>query len=486
MNLDGILVVAPDSQSQAVFSEWQDFVDTVQEKTRTLVFYLSQSRACLGSPISQVDLILLFLKKGQGRDSFRKLKNSYPNSKIIVIAAFPSVEDAVAAMREGAADYLSCARLVSEIESGRLSQSHWKHSSKAFDQKSQCLHHEWKKLETAIAGVLKKTPGVTHLEEPLKAIILPLPRVQEKALPVASFEKEKVNDFPAEIPKRPASVTPLELGEENSSQILPSPYLPASHLAWQSKSPLKESFLASDQEKTKDRAAARAERLVLFPKKEVPALMGCLPDTCSEELKNSISSMIYVDDVTGLYNSRFLSWVLDEEIRKNQQQGIPFCVLFIDADHFKKLNDRHGHLAGTQLLYLLGSHLKSCIGTKGCVIRYGGDEFIVILQACSQDEALRLAESIRSSLLVKEFLVKPGVFTQLSVCIGIAEFPTHAETKQSIIEAADSAMYLAKKNLGKNTIRIQETGEKGYPPRVSQESWSLKVQSEVSKEIGFV
>lgn len=158
-----------------------------------------------------------------------------------------------------------------------------------------------------------------------------------------------------------------------------------------------------------------------------------------------VQQLAYLDDVTGLYNSRYLSTVLDREINQYKNTEKPFAVLFIDADHFKQINDGHGHLVGTRLLNAMGRHLKKYVRETDTVFRYGGDEFIAVLSPCDLVTAKQVAERIRASVERKEFLAAEGLRIKFTVSIGVALFPEHASTKKEIIDAADHAMYGAKK-----------------------------------------
>lgn len=158
-----------------------------------------------------------------------------------------------------------------------------------------------------------------------------------------------------------------------------------------------------------------------------------------------IQHLVYVDDVTGLYNTRYLHYILDREIAQSRATGRSFAVLFIDADQFKGVNDVYGHLIGTRLLNELGNHLRKFVREKDTVFRYGGDEFVAVLSHCDLPTAQGVAERIRSSVEQESFLQKDGLDIRFTVTIGVALFPEHAASKQEIVEAADQAMYGAKR-----------------------------------------
>lgn len=173
------------------------------------------------------------------------------------------------------------------------------------------------------------------------------------------------------------------------------------------------------------------------------------------EQYQGVQHLVYVDDATGLYNTRYLSNILDREIVQSQQSGRPFAVLFMDGDRFKSINDSHGHLAGTKLLYELGSQLKRFVRDRDTVFRYGGDEFVAVLSGCDLKTAETVAERIRASVEAHEFLKSENVVVKITVSIGVALYPEHARSKKAIIDAADHAMYSAKKR-SRNSVFVSE------------------------------
>lgn len=175
------------------------------------------------------------------------------------------------------------------------------------------------------------------------------------------------------------------------------------------------------------------------------------------EQYQGVQNLVYVDDATGLYNTRYLNYILDREIMQARATGRPFAVLFMDADHFKNINDKHGHLVGTKLLNELGDQLKRFVREKDTVFRYGGDEFVAVLSPCDLPTARAVAERIRSSVETRPFLEDEELNLHFTVSIGVALFPEHAASKKEIIEAADHAMYDAKKRT-RNSVTIATIG----------------------------
>ncbi len=171
------------------------------------------------------------------------------------------------------------------------------------------------------------------------------------------------------------------------------------------------------------------------------------------EQYRGVEHLVYVDDATGLYNTRYLNQILDREIAQSQATRRPFAVLFIDIDRFKSVNDTYGHLVGTKILNELGTHLKKFVRDTDTVFRYGGDEFVAVLSACDLHTAQTVAERIRHSVEDREFLANDEQNLKFTVSIGVALYPDHAGSKKAIIDAADQAMYSAKRST-RNLVTI--------------------------------
>jgi two-component system, cell cycle response regulator len=164
--------------------------------------------------------------------------------------------------------------------------------------------------------------------------------------------------------------------------------------------------------------------------------------------------LTYVDDVTGLYNPRYLdvalSAAIDNMNTHAQAKDKGFCILFIDIDKFKLINDEHGHLVGSQMLVHIAKMLKQGLRKGDQVFRYGGDEFIALLHGVPISEAKEIAERIRIATERRIFRF-PECDVKVTLSIGISRFPDHGTDKKTIIGMADHAMYESKRN-GRNQV----------------------------------
>ncbi len=160
----------------------------------------------------------------------------------------------------------------------------------------------------------------------------------------------------------------------------------------------------------------------------------------------------FVDDVTGVYNARYLFTALQHEIRRAQRYGTELAVLFLDLDRFKRVNDAHGHLVGSQTLRRLSDLLRTCIRQVDTLARYGGDEFTILLTDTDLETGLRVAERIRVAVEQTRFETRSGVEPlRVAVSVGVAAYPAHGRTPEQLLDLADKAMYRAK-SLGRNRV----------------------------------
>ena len=155
------------------------------------------------------------------------------------------------------------------------------------------------------------------------------------------------------------------------------------------------------------------------------------------------------DGLTGLYNHRTFYTFLDEEVARARRFKTPFSLLLIDIDHFKGVNDTHGHQAGDAILRGLSQRLVSLVRSVDRVCRYGGEEITIILP--NTQVALDMAERLRRAVEDTPFDIGAGKAVVVTVSIGVAGFPLDADTGLMLVTAADSALYVAKDS-GRNRV----------------------------------
>jgi diguanylate cyclase (GGDEF)-like protein len=159
------------------------------------------------------------------------------------------------------------------------------------------------------------------------------------------------------------------------------------------------------------------------------------------------------DDLTQLYNSRYLSQVLRRETKRASRSGRPLSLLFVDLDGFKAINDTHGHLFGSRALVEAAGVIRLSARETDMVARFGGDEFALILPDTGSEGAAAVGDRIRDRVAAFSFLQGDGLDIRLTVSIGVATLPDVAASADGLIHAADGAMYWVKEH-GKNGIYV--------------------------------
>jgi diguanylate cyclase (GGDEF)-like protein len=158
------------------------------------------------------------------------------------------------------------------------------------------------------------------------------------------------------------------------------------------------------------------------------------------------------DDLTHLYNSRYLNLVLRRETKRASRSGRPLSLLFIDLDGFKDINDTHGHLFGSRALVEAAAVIRSSARETDVVSRFGGDEFALVLPDTGGEGAYAVGERIRERIAAHRFLAGDGLDIHLTVSVGVATLPDVANSSEELMQAADKAMYRVKDS-GKNGIQ---------------------------------
>jgi diguanylate cyclase (GGDEF)-like protein len=160
-----------------------------------------------------------------------------------------------------------------------------------------------------------------------------------------------------------------------------------------------------------------------------------------------------IDDLTRLYNVRYLYQTLEGEIRRARRYGSAVSVVFMDLDGFKLVNDAYGHRAGSATLTEVAQVITRSVRDSDFVARYGGDEFVLMLPETPAKRALQMAERVRQRIAAHRFKGGVGADIYLTASFGVASFPEHATQSEKLIELADAAMYEAKQR-DKNNVRL--------------------------------
>jgi diguanylate cyclase (GGDEF)-like protein/PAS domain S-box-containing protein len=192
------------------------------------------------------------------------------------------------------------------------------------------------------------------------------------------------------------------------------------------------------------------------------ALISCLLDVtertrAERQLKamhEQLREQSIHDGLTGLYNRHYLDDFLDRELILARRSGYPISAIMADLDHFKNVNDRHGHLAGDEILRVFSNLMKQHARGSDMCSRYGGEEFLMVLPRMAQDVALARAEQLRS-VLADVRIEFGGTSIAVTASFGVATFPQNGRTADELVAAADAALYAAKA-AGRNRVCVAE------------------------------
>lgn len=173
-------------------------------------------------------------------------------------------------------------------------------------------------------------------------------------------------------------------------------------------------------------------------------------------LREELSRQALLDPLTGLNNRRWLDSALRMRIARHSRTGVGFAVLMIDVDHFKSINDAYGHDAGDRALQEIGAVLARSVRDGEAAARFGGEEFTVLLDTASAAEAQAVAERMRLAVTTLQIRVKEHELPPLTVSIGVALYPMDGCDAQEVLDRADEALYVGKRN-GRNQVCLAGT-----------------------------
>lgn len=187
-----------------------------------------------------------------------------------------------------------------------------------------------------------------------------------------------------------------------------------------------------------------------------------------------------LDHLTGLLNRQALDSDLQRDIDEALASRSPISIVFVDVDHFKRVNDQHGHGVGDKVLKGVADHLKAVVDRKGSAYRYGGEEMVVVLRNHSTEEAVAVAERAR-----RELEMHPIDNISVTASFGVSSVPEHGRDAASALHAADAAVYDAKR-LGRNLVRVpgepEPSGTPVYTRAPSRKVAQLAGMSEDKKQ----
>ena len=171
------------------------------------------------------------------------------------------------------------------------------------------------------------------------------------------------------------------------------------------------------------------------------------------------------DDLTKAYNRRFFESYLDEEMERARRYGSLFSIIFLDLDDLKMVNNFYGHLSGSRTLQEVAKRILNAVRGIDKVVRFGGDEFCIILPQTDQDQAVAVANRVRKAFIASPFMLEPTIEISITASFGIATYPVHAVTKEDLIRQADMAMYRVKSTT-KNAVGVATVEDATRPAAI--------------------
>lgn len=191
----------------------------------------------------------------------------------------------------------------------------------------------------------------------------------------------------------------------------------------------------------------RAQQVLEADLAQVRALRDALAHANAQLVEQATT-----DALTGALNHRALIAALDTHLARAQQRAQPCAVLFFDIDHFKAVNDTHGHQAGDQVIAHVAHVANTCLRATDDLGRYGGEEFVVVLPSAHLDHALQIGERVRATVAAHPLTLLDGTMIRITVSVGVAACHGADCSRRELLQAADRALYAAKHG-GRNQVR---------------------------------
>jgi len=428
---------------------YQEFCsDLLKEENYEVVTAFTGQEALALISEKEYDLMLLDLvmPKMDGMEILEKAKQVRPEMDIIIMTGYPTVESAIQTLKAGASDYLTKPLNPEElkimvkrtIQLRHLLDEHQEMKTlltlyESIQRVSSCLERE-RLYRLGLDALLSATDAALGLsiffdqEDELKYFV---GMELEDALKISELiRKQWLTPLPKKFiirqnPEFSREGGPVEHLKIRSMVIFPFSVLDRLEGAMVvfRQEPLDEGFLRGNIRFVFEQTRRSFENAIKY---------------------QDAQRLIFIDDLTGLFNTRYLDLMLQNELSRARRFKKHLSLLFVDLDFFKLVNDHHGHLVGSWVLVETSRVLKFCIRDIDIMVRYGGDEFIVILAETDQQGAIVVAERIRERMAGHIFKPREGVELKLTCCVGIATYPDNATNKETLIHLADKAMYRGK------------------------------------------
>ena len=419
----------------------------------------AEAREALGKQAFDLVVTDLILPAGDGMELLQYVKTHHPGIEVLVITALDKVDPAVRAIKSGASDYL-----VKPINPDVLAHAVTRAlTTRTLLRENEELRQHVGLLETGqrIATTLDRDRLISTTTQAFAQVceadaVLLFTRQDGNLEHIGSFGVAGAEEDDLVIALKEAVITgAAPAGAQGEAMTV---------------SPLPGGFQAAFLSPAMDGEKLLGAVVLVFKGELSPVGIASAPYLARHlglALRNlgrfaEVEDLVYLDDLTHLFNSRYLELVLDKEIKNLSTADKPFSLLFSDLDYFKSINDTHGHVIGSKLLVEVARILKGCVRDNDVVCRWGGDEYVILLRGTDSGGALKVAERIRRSVEQHHFLAREGFSLSVTTCIGIASYPEHAGDKDTLLDFADRAMYRGKKAT-RNIIYMAAAGLEATP-----------------------
>lgn len=416
-----------------------------------------------------IDLVIsdLVMPDKTGLDFVEILRLQHPGLRVILITGHGTVESAVRAMKMGALDYIRKPLNPAEFKIV---------VRRALEQTK--LAEENRELRTSLklydaSSRISKTIEIEELYQIIFDLMIQETGATRGFLYIVDQEQGESNiilseGFDAEENEGLDRKMFEELQEELAH--LSEPFIPGHTLKTKvkyrsSSDPVQSSLFIPLRNKNELAGVVvffDTEKTGAFGQEEL-RVASFLCEHAGTALENAMlysqaKTLTITDDLTNVFNYRYLNNILDRELVRAQRLNSSMSVLFLDLDSFKEVNDHHGHLLGSKILVELAGLLKGAVRKVDAVARYGGDEYIVVLTDTNSKGAMIVAERIRQMVEDHTFTESEGYPIKLTVSIGVASYPEHGVNKVELLHLADEAMYKGKYGR-KNIVYVATPGE---------------------------
>lgn len=414
---------------------------------------VTEARAALALQPFDIVVTDLILPQGDGMEVLRHTKERYPDVEVVLITALDKVGPAVRAIKSGAAEYL-----VKPVRPEALRHA----VSRALTTRQLLAENAALKRHVALVEAGQRLLTVLdrgRLGSAAASAFVQLCQAEGALVwtrgPKGELRHEAADGVPGEFLGALQAACEAQLRDPapRAFEMTALPHLPKGVAI-----------------PALDPSAGLRGWAVLLLRGEEPPGMRDTASYLAQHLALALhhadrieqaEDLVYLDDLTRLYNARYLDEALEREFARADGCQ-PFSILFLDLDYFKTVNDTHGHLVGSKLLIEAARVVKSCTRDQDVAARWGGDEYVVLLRETDSGGALKVAERIRRAVESHHFLAREGYGLRLTTCVGVASYPEHAADKRSLVDQADRAMYRGKRS-SRNVVYVASPGHDAVP-----------------------